>query len=136
MILQFPTRPIREATWICGCGGQQWLLLADGDCVCADCKFVSTIIAVVRTAPASWNAQSDTRHATKIQYDWVDEAIETPWMTCRKCGYFHREKTIKNLVRTGMPLSCNCKTEQSLSDWIVAPDINQPWNINRKRYKK
>ena len=41
-----------EQGWMCGCGGQLWLLFADGKCVCALCDHYSTRIKVIEV-PAS-----------------------------------------------------------------------------------
>ena len=48
-VVQLPLK--REAQgWICGCGGFNWVLYANGDCLCVECNCISTVITVVRTA--------------------------------------------------------------------------------------
>lgn len=37
--------------WICGCGGQEWNLFADGKCVCTSCECYSTVIKVIEADP-------------------------------------------------------------------------------------
>jgi len=37
-------RPLRG--WVCGCGGETWVLLADGRCVCDTCRCASAMIRV------------------------------------------------------------------------------------------
>lgn len=45
-ILNLPPRH-EDKGWICGCGGLNWILYANGDCLCVSCGFISTVIAVV-----------------------------------------------------------------------------------------
>lgn len=48
-VIQFP--PKREAQgWVCGCGGFNWVLYENGECLCLGCNCISTVIKVVRTA--------------------------------------------------------------------------------------
>ena len=51
-VLQFPrkvgTNDLSEAcggVWTCGCGSQQWVLYANGVCLCTGCNCISTVIA-------------------------------------------------------------------------------------------
>ena len=52
-ILEFPVPIHAEAKgWICGCGGERWVLYANGDILCPRCNCISTVIKVVRQDPA------------------------------------------------------------------------------------
>jgi hypothetical protein len=46
-VLPFPTKR-DEIGWVCGCGGFNWILYANGDCLCIGCNHISTVIRVVR----------------------------------------------------------------------------------------
>jgi hypothetical protein len=46
-VVAFPDRK-GELGWICGCGGTVWTLFANGDCLCATCECISTVIEVMR----------------------------------------------------------------------------------------
>jgi len=50
-ILPFPERPTEAQGWICGCGGFNWMLYANGDCLCLECNHINTVIKVVRQYP-------------------------------------------------------------------------------------
>ena len=48
-ILEFPIPMHSEAKgWICGCGGEVWILYANGEILCPRCNCISTVIKVVR----------------------------------------------------------------------------------------
>lgn len=36
-----------EGVWQCGCGGQTWLLLENGRCVCVECDMITTRLRVI-----------------------------------------------------------------------------------------
>jgi hypothetical protein len=40
-VVAIPQKPKPLQVYTCGCGSQQWFLLADGQCVCAGCNCVS-----------------------------------------------------------------------------------------------
>ena len=39
---------VDETAWICGCGAFNWILYANGDCLCVGCNCISTVIKVVK----------------------------------------------------------------------------------------
>lgn len=50
-VLKFPKRPklAQQALgWVCGCGGTQWVLYENGDCLCTQCEHISLVIKVSR----------------------------------------------------------------------------------------
>jgi hypothetical protein len=49
-VLQFPEKKEVQG-WVCGCGGFNWILYADGECLCLGCNCISTVIRVVRAKP-------------------------------------------------------------------------------------
>lgn len=44
------THDLQENAWFCGCGGGcTWILHENGNCICAACHCISTVIKVART---------------------------------------------------------------------------------------
>lgn len=46
-VLPFPAKPTGAKGWICGCGGERWVLFADGSVLCPECNCISTVLKVV-----------------------------------------------------------------------------------------
>jgi hypothetical protein len=44
-------KPYVEQCYTCGCGGQMFLLLPDGECVCCACNHINTPLQVIYTPP-------------------------------------------------------------------------------------
>lgn len=52
-VIKFTPKPKPRdiQVWVCGCGCVEWLLQADGKCVCLNCDCYSGLIKVVEGAP-------------------------------------------------------------------------------------
>src|SRR6201996_7149667 len=66
-ILNLPPRH-EDKGWVCGCGGFNWILYANGECLCVKCSFVSTVITV-RESNDHERPQSASNDLKK---GWVD----------------------------------------------------------------
>lgn len=80
------TREVQEKAWFCGCGGFTWILHANGECVCAECHGISTVIKVGR---ASEGTLTITRDVTTVSPNFKVTAMTVSDVTrgpCPLCG--------------------------------------------------